>query len=77
MQLSGMEIQSPLRKFRTDNNLSLEELAPKFKVNKTTLSRWETGQVPAERCHDVEEVTGIPCHDLRPDVFRSARMSAA
>ena len=35
-------------------------------INKSTVSRWRT--VPPERVLDVERVTGIPRHVLRPDL---------
>jgi DNA-binding transcriptional regulator YdaS (Cro superfamily) len=42
-------------------------------------SRWENGhrQVPAERVLDIERLTGISRHDLRPDVFGPAEDRAA
>jgi len=49
--------------------MSLEELAAEFGVNKTTVHRWEEGRIPAERVVEVEAVTGIPRHELRPDLW--------
>lgn len=45
-------------------------LAETLGVYPSALSQW--GQVPAERCLEVEAVTGISRHDLRPDVFGPA-----
>jgi DNA-binding transcriptional regulator YdaS (Cro superfamily) len=38
------------------------------KVSKASISRWKKERVPAEACPDIEELTGIKCEDLRPDV---------
>jgi DNA-binding transcriptional regulator YdaS (Cro superfamily) len=36
-------------------------------ITSQAISQWH--RVPAERAHDVERVTGIPRHDLRPDLW--------
>ena len=60
---------NPLKRYRDKADLSLEELAAKFRVNKTTVMRWED-RIPAERVVAIERVTGIPRHRLRPDLYR-------
>lgn len=67
--------QSPLQRYRGDR--SLKSVAEEFKVNRSTILRWETGDVPVERVHEIERVTGISRHDLRPDIFGPAPASAA
>lgn len=42
-----------------------------FGVNKSTAMRWEE-RVPAERVIGIAEVTGIPPHKLRPDLYPSS-----
>lgn len=38
--------------------------------NPSVIANWRTrGRVPAEKVLDVEGLTGISRHDLRPDVF--------
>jgi DNA-binding transcriptional regulator YdaS (Cro superfamily) len=37
-------------------------------VAKSSVSQWKKGRVPAERCPDIEAITGIRCEELRPDV---------
>jgi DNA-binding transcriptional regulator YdaS (Cro superfamily) len=32
------------------------------------VSNWRARGVPAERCPDIERVTGVRCERLRPDV---------
>lgn len=60
---------SPLRAYRVANALTLEQLGLAFRVNKTTVLRWEEGQVPAERVLAISEETGIAPHILRPDIY--------
>jgi DNA-binding transcriptional regulator YdaS (Cro superfamily) len=42
-----------------------------MRVNKATVSRWlsDAGRVPAERVLSFELMTGVPRHDLRPDLY--------
>lgn len=72
MQLSAaMKAKHPLLAYREGNNLSLDALAAQLKVNKSTVLRWETGEVPLPiaRLSIVEKLTGIPREKLRPDIF--------
>lgn len=66
----------PLRRFRREAALSLETLATSFGVNKTTVLRWEERRVPAERVLDVERVTGVSRHELRPDLYPNSEAVA-
>jgi transcriptional regulator with XRE-family HTH domain len=61
----------PLHKYRTQAGLRLEDVGAKLGVNRSTIFRWETGEIriPAERLPDLERVTGIPRYVLRPDLF--------
>ncbi|MDK4703873.1 Cro/CI family transcriptional regulator [Rhizobium sp. CNPSo 4062] len=43
-------------------------------VTSQAVSQWK--KVPAERVLDVERITGISRHELRPDVFGSAETAA-
>jgi DNA-binding transcriptional regulator YdaS (Cro superfamily) len=69
--------QNPLRKHRTDAGLTLDKLAERFGVNKSTVLRWEDGRVPAERVLDVERTTGISRHELRPDLYSEPERAAS
>ena len=51
------------------------ELASALEISGAAVSQWE--RVPAERVLDVERITGISRHELRPDVFGVELMSAA
>lgn len=61
----------PIRQFRTEKDMSLAALAEKVGRTKTQLSRWETGQrrIPAELVPKLSTLTGIPPHELRPDIY--------
>jgi DNA-binding transcriptional regulator YdaS (Cro superfamily) len=37
------------------------------KITPQAISQWK--QVPAERVLDVERITGVPRHELRPDIY--------
>lgn len=45
------------------------ELGRMLGVAHSTVIRWAAGQVPAERVKAVSAATGIPLHELRPDLF--------
>lgn len=51
---------------------SAAKLARLLSVTPAAVHQWKTGDrpVPAERCPDIERVTGgkVRCEDLRPDV---------
>lgn len=42
-------------------------LARRLHITPQAVSLW--GRVPIERVNAVSEITGIPAHDLRPDIF--------
>lgn len=64
-------MDSPLAKYRAAKKLSLEAVATQFNVNKTTIMRWENGEVPipVNRLGEIASVTGISRKKLRPDIF--------
>ena len=70
--------KSPISDFRSahDRKMSLEEFGKLFvpPVDKSTVLRWERGDppVPVKRLDEVERVTDISRHDLRPDIFGAA-----
>lgn len=41
----------------------------KLRLTRQAVHLWAENGVPAERCALVEEATGIPLHELRPDIF--------
>lgn len=66
---------TPLAAYRAEAKLTLEQLGEKLgKVNKSTVLRWETGDVliPVDKAKEIHEATKIPLHELRPDVWEAA-----
>ena len=50
-----------------------QALADALGIRSPSISEWKgRGRVPAERVLDVERITGLSRHDLRPDVFGPA-----
>jgi DNA-binding transcriptional regulator YdaS (Cro superfamily) len=61
-------------------DMKLADLAKSLRVNKTTVSRWAQKEIPTDRIEAVEKATGIPPHELRPDlasVFAPAETETA
>ena len=49
---------------------SLGALAERCEVKYQAVQRWrDQGRVPAERVLSVERASGIPRHELRPDIY--------
>lgn len=64
------------RQSRSD--LTLDGTAKLFKVDRTTILRWEKGAVPipVKRLGEIEDITGISREILRPDIFGAPRRKA-
>lgn len=60
-------MESALKKYRGQR--PLKEVADHLGISPSVCHKWENNRVPAEKCKDVSEKTGIPLHKLRPDVF--------
>jgi DNA-binding transcriptional regulator YdaS (Cro superfamily) len=46
------------------------KLAALLDVRHQTISQWKIRRIPAERVLEIETVTGVPRHELRPDLYR-------
>lgn len=70
MPTSNME-KHPVTKYREQNGISQEELAERLGLSRWTVNRIEAGerQPSWKSLSDWERVTGIPRHELRPDIF--------
>jgi DNA-binding transcriptional regulator YdaS (Cro superfamily) len=55
----------------------LSELSRAVGVSHSTVLRWIESRVPAERVRAVSAATGIPPHQLRPDLFDAPATTAA
>lgn len=71
------DMETALKQHRLSRNQQLKDAADELGVAPSVLHKWENGQVPAHRVLDVERVTGLSRHALRPDVFGAASESAA
>lgn len=60
-----------LKAWRQSQQKSLEEVARDAGVTAAMWSRFENEKrrVPAERVLEIESMTGVSRHELRPDVF--------
>lgn len=61
--------QTHLQKLLREKNLKLADLARAFGVEKSSVTWWSKNKIPAERVLEVERVTGIDRHLLRPDIY--------
>ncbi len=69
----------PLRRYRQEKGLTLEQLAERVRVSEATLSRIETGlQNPGlDILRRLVDATGIDPSELRPDLAEAMRPSEA
>lgn len=68
-----MEQTSEITKYReAHDRMSLEQFGKLFTpaVDKSTVLRWERGQITPRRAIEVESVTGIPRTKLLPEFFQ-------
>ena len=50
---------------------TITALAEKLELTAQAVSQWDT--VPADRCLEVERVTGVSRYELRPDIYGDER----
>lgn len=65
---------SPIRKYRIAKSLTAECVASWFGISEVTLRSYENGarKIPPEFAVAFEGRTGVPRHELRPDIFVAA-----
>jgi transcriptional regulator with XRE-family HTH domain len=66
-----------LRHLLEKKGLRLADLAKLTGLEKSTITRWDQGRVPAERVLEVEQLTGIPRGEIRPDIYPPQENGAA
>lgn len=71
--MQNVDFKTALR----DRGLKLSHVAASLNVNKSQVSRWLQGGVPAERVLAFEQASGISRHDLRPDLYPRDNVQAA
>jgi len=66
----AMNTPSAFATYRQTAGLTLDATADLFGVDRTTILRWERGKppIPERRLSEVSRITGIPPHELRPDL---------
>ena len=67
-----MHKKSEIRRYRElHDRMSLEEFGKLFAppVDKSTVMRWERGNITPRRAIEIEAVTGIGRHLLLPELF--------
>lgn len=74
-KLVGME--HPLRKYRLESGRTLEEIGNLVGAGRSAVCKWERRGIPAERVLEVERVTGIARHELRPDLYPQEPLTAS
>lgn len=67
-----MSTDNALGRFRKEAEITLDEAASRLGVDRKTVLRWEQGKIriPEDRLLEVERITGISRHELRPDLSR-------
>lgn len=51
-----------------DNAQFRASIVAKLGVTQQAITNWKQRGIPAEKCPDIEAITGIKCEQLRPDV---------
>lgn len=66
-----MEEKSAIARYRAARGLTLEQFGKLFEppVDKSTVSRWQRGQLSPKRALLIERRTGIPRAELLPAFF--------
>jgi DNA-binding transcriptional regulator YdaS (Cro superfamily) len=53
-------------------------LARRIGISRNAVSQWrEKDHVPVERVLEIEKITGIPRHEIRPDIYPPPTEAAA
>lgn len=66
------EAASPLEK--TFSAINRRQLAKRLGISAQAISQWR--RVPVERVLEVERLTGVSRHELRPDIYPLAHQEA-
>lgn len=64
-------MDTPIKTWRVGASLTPSEVSSRLGVTVAMWNRWENGSraVPANRVLEIEALTGVSRHHLRPDVF--------
>lgn len=76
MHIAGMRDTTPL-----DRAIAAvggeAEFCKQFGIKQRSLFYWRAGRLPAERAGQIAMITGVPVHELRPDIFPAPATQAA
>lgn len=65
-----MDTQAKALQRAIDNAKSQQALAELLGIKSPSITEWKrSGRVPATRVLDIERLTGVPRHELRPDIY--------
>jgi DNA-binding transcriptional regulator YdaS (Cro superfamily) len=68
--------RTPFQRLLEEKGLTQSALAARLGVNKSTVALWVLRRIPAERVTEIERETGIPRHELRPDLWSPPQEAA-
>ena len=68
---------SPITHWRKANGITQAQLGEMVGVKDAAVNKWEKTRPPAERVLKLSEVTRIPPHRLRPDLYPAPDMQGA
>jgi DNA-binding transcriptional regulator YdaS (Cro superfamily) len=83
---TGVDIRCKLRNLSrmislsdklADAGFKLRDVAAHCGVDKSTVTRWFQSKIPAERVLEIERLTKISRHELRPDIYPEPSQQAA
>lgn len=69
--------ETPLKEIFHSRGIRLVTIASALGVDKGTVTKWLRSKIPAERVKEIEQVTGVPRHELRPDIWDAPQIEAA
>ena len=73
-----LRMSNVFRKWRKEvAGLTQIQAAERFDVSQPTISKWEQGKFAPEQCPQIHQVTGIPLHELRPDIYPKPQFTQA
>ena len=64
-----MSKKNPIRAWRELHDIAVKDFAEMVGVQDSAVSKWERKRVSAAKARKVHEVTSIPLHKLRPDLY--------
>jgi DNA-binding transcriptional regulator YdaS (Cro superfamily) len=49
--------------------INKNRVAKHFGISRQAVGQWFEGEIPPKRVIELEKITGIPRHELRPDIY--------